>query len=50
MRLPDYQVTGEGKVTIFLLHGIYGSKEYWRPQTQRLVAPGYRVVAWGAPG
>ena len=50
MRLPDYQVTGEGKVTVFLLHGIYGSKEYWRYQTERLVARGYRVVAWDAPG
>jgi len=50
MRMPDYQVTGEGKVTIFLLHGIYGSKEYWRYQTERLVARGYRVVAWDAPG
>jgi pimeloyl-ACP methyl ester carboxylesterase len=50
MRLPDYTVTGDGKVTVFLLHGIYGSKEYWRPQTERLVARGYRVVAWDAPG
>lgn len=50
MRLPDYQVTGEGKVTIFLLHGIYGSKEYWRYQTERLVGRGYRVVSWDAPG
>lgn len=50
MRLPDYMVTGEGRVTIFLLHGIYGSKEYWRFQTERLVARGYRVVAWDAPG
>ena len=50
MRMPDYQVTGEGKVTVFLLHGIYGSKEYWRYQTERLVARGYRVVAWDAPG
>ena len=50
MRLPDYQVTGEGKVTIFLLHGIYGSKEYWRYQTARLTGRGYRVVAWDAPG
>lgn len=50
MRMPDYQVTGAGKVTVFLLHGIYGSKEYWRPQTERLVARGYRVVAWDAPG
>ena len=29
MRLPDYTVTGDGKVTVFPLHGIYGSKEYW---------------------
>jgi pimeloyl-ACP methyl ester carboxylesterase len=50
MRLPDYTVTGDGKVTVFLLHGIYGSKEYWRYQTERLVARGYRVVAWDAPG
>src|SRR5262245_11437069 len=50
MKLPDYTVSGEGKVTVFLLHGIYGSKEYWRPQTERLLARGYRVVAWDAPG
>jgi pimeloyl-ACP methyl ester carboxylesterase len=50
MRLPDYMVTGDGRVTVFLLHGIYGSKEYWRFQTARLVARGYRVVAWDAPG
>jgi pimeloyl-ACP methyl ester carboxylesterase len=50
MRLPDHTVTGGGKVTVFLLHGIYGSKEYWRYQTERLVARGYRVVAWDAPG
>ena len=50
MRLPDYTVTGAGKVTVFLLHGIYGAKEYWRHQTERLVGRGYRVVAWDAPG
>jgi 3-oxoadipate enol-lactonase len=50
MRMPDYQVTGDGKVTVFLLHGIYGAKDYWRYQTERLVARGYRVVAWDAPG
>jgi 3-oxoadipate enol-lactonase len=50
MRMPDYQVTGEGNTTIFLLHGIYGAKDYWRFQTERLVARGYRVVAWDAPG
>ena len=50
MRTPDYQVSGDGRTTVFLLHGIYGSKEYWRPQTERLVARGYRVVGWDAPG
>ena len=50
MGMPDFQVTGAGRVTIFLLHGIYGSKEYWRYQTERLIARGYRVVAWDAPG
>ena len=50
MTMPDFQVTGEGRTTVFLLHGIYGSKEYWRFQVERLVARGYRVVAWDAPG
>jgi len=50
MRMPDYQVTGAGGTTVFLLHGIYGAKDYWRYQTERLVARGYRVVAWDAPG
>jgi 3-oxoadipate enol-lactonase len=35
---------------VFLLHGMYGAKDYWRYQTERLVARGYRVVAWDAPG
>jgi 3-oxoadipate enol-lactonase len=48
--MPDYQVTGEGQVTVFLLHGMYGAKDYWRYQTERLVGRGYRVVAWDAPG
>jgi len=48
--MPDYQVTGAGKTTVFLLHGIYGSKEYWRFQVERLVARGFRVVSWDAPG
>lgn len=49
-RLPDYSVTGAGKVTVFLLHGIYGSKDYWRYVTERLVMRGFRVVAMDAPG
>ncbi|MGE0808406.1 MAG: alpha/beta fold hydrolase [Burkholderiaceae bacterium] len=48
--LPDYLVSGEGDTTVYLLHGAYGSKEYWRYTTARLNAAGYRVVAWDAPG
>ncbi|MEO7403753.1 MAG: alpha/beta hydrolase [Burkholderiales bacterium] len=49
--LPDYSVTHDaGRTTVYLLHGIYGAKEYWRYQTERLVARGYRVIAWEAPG
>lgn len=48
--LPDYQVSGNSERTVFLLHGLYGSKDYWRFHTARLLARGYRVVAWDAPG
>jgi 3-oxoadipate enol-lactonase len=48
--LPVHEVWGHGSTTVFLLHGMYGAKEYWRPQAERLVALGYRVVAWDAPG
>jgi pimeloyl-ACP methyl ester carboxylesterase len=48
--LPVHQVWGQGSTTVFLLHGMYGAKEYWRPEAERLVALGYRVVAWDAPG
>ncbi len=51
MALPDYQLTNDaGRVTVYLLHGIYGAKDYWRYVTERLVARGYRVIAWEAPG
>lgn len=49
-RLPDYSVAGDGDVTIYLLHGGYGSKDYWRYEIAELVRAGYRVVAWDAPG
>lgn len=49
-RLPDYQVAGSGNFTIFLLHGAYGSKTYFRDEIAALTARGYRVVAWDAPG
>ncbi|MBX3453724.1 alpha/beta fold hydrolase [Ferrovibrio sp.] len=49
-RLADYMATGDGPVTVFLLHGGYGAKEYWRPEIAALAQAGYRVIAWDAPG
>lgn len=48
--LPDYSVTGTGPVTIFMLHGAFGAKEYWRNQLQAFSDLGLRIVAWDAPG
>lgn len=50
MRMPDFVKIGDGPVTLFLLHGGYGSKEYWANEIPALVERGYRVVAWDAPG
>lgn len=52
--LPDYAVhhprgTARG-TTVFLLHGAFGAKEYWRAQLEALTGAGYRVVSWDAPG
>ncbi len=49
-RLPDHEVVGRGSFTVYLLHGAYGSREYFREQIAALVERGYRVVAWDAPG
>lgn len=49
-RMPDHQIAGEGPTTVFLLHGAYGSKEYFRYEIETLVRAGLRVVAWDAPG
>lgn len=49
-RFPDYQVAGDGETTVFLLHGAYGSKDYFRAEIETLTRNGYRVVAWDAPG
>lgn len=49
-QIPDYQVAGDGDTTIYLLHGAYGSKEYWRFTIREFTRAGYRVVAWDAPG
>ena len=48
--LPDYMVSGDSDTTVYLLHGAYGSKEYWRFTVRALTRAGYRVVAWDAPG
>ena len=49
-RMPDYGVWGDGDWTVFLLHGGYGSKDYWLPQVKSLVNEGFRVIAWDTPG
>jgi len=49
-RIPDFLVSGEGETTVFLLHGAYGSKDYFRNEIATLVGDGLRVVAWDAPG
>ena len=49
-RIPDHSVTGDGDLTVFLLHGAVGAKEYWRYQIAALAGAGYRVVAWDCPG
>lgn len=49
-RFPDFQVSGAGDTTVFLLHGAYGAKDYFRYQIATLVEAGLRVVAWDAPG
>lgn len=49
-RFPDHQVAGAGDTTVFLLHGAYGSKDYFRAEIETLVRAGLRVVAWDAPG
>ena len=49
-RIPDHSVWGDGEHTVFLLHGGYGSSEYWRPEIKLLTEAGYRVVAWDTPG
>ena len=51
--LPDYAVhhpVGPARATVFLLHGAFGAKEYWRTQVQAFIQAGYRVVSWDAPG
>lgn len=52
--LPDYSVThAQGSAngtTVFLLHGAFGAKEYWRAQIECLAQHGYRVIAWDVPG
>jgi pimeloyl-ACP methyl ester carboxylesterase len=48
--LPDYEVHGEGDVTLFLLHGAYGDRYYFDDAITRWTGAGLRVVAWTCPG
>lgn len=48
--LPDYQVSGEGETTLFMLHGAYGDGRYFEDAVARHVADGLRVVTWTCPG
>lgn len=50
VRIPDHSVSGTGDITVFLLHGAFGAKEYWLRQIEALTGAGFRVVAWDAPG
>lgn len=50
LRMPDFQVAGDSDTTVFLLHGAYGSKDYFQHEIETLVRAGLRVVAWDAPG
>lgn len=49
-RLPDFVKFGDGPVAVFMLHGGYGSSEYWLPTAKRFARDGYRAIAWDAPG
>ncbi len=50
-RMPDHEVHGDGDTTLFLLHGAYGSKEYFRDLTAALVGAGLGDGrGCGAPG
>lgn len=48
--LPEHYVVGKGEVSVFMLHGAYGSGEYFRNTAEYLANRGYRVVVWDAPG
>ncbi|MEI6469862.1 MAG: alpha/beta hydrolase [Betaproteobacteria bacterium] len=51
MKIPDYSVHGDGSdTTVYLLHGAYGAKEYWRYLIEQLTLSGYRCIAWDMPG
>jgi 3-oxoadipate enol-lactonase len=54
LALPDYAIhhpaDGGCGTTVFLLHGAFGAKEYWRAQVAAFTQAGYRVVSWDAPG
>ncbi|VVE32513.1 alpha/beta hydrolase [Pandoraea aquatica] len=47
---PAYRESGDGPLTLVLLHGIGGNRHVWPAQFDTFVAAGYRVVAWDMPG
>ncbi|VVE85189.1 alpha/beta fold hydrolase [Pandoraea sputorum] len=47
---PAYRESGDGPLTLVLLHGIGGNRHVWPAQFNTFVAAGYRVVAWDMPG
>ncbi len=49
-RIPDHCVWGHADHTVYLLHGGYGSMEYWGPEVKALLDQGHRVIAWDTPG
>jgi pimeloyl-ACP methyl ester carboxylesterase len=48
--MPAHLSRGEGDPTLFLLHGIGGSKEYWSLDLEVFANAGYRAVALDLPG
>ena len=54
MRLPAFDVQGQGDVAVLLLHGIGGGRSIWNDAasgtTRALAAAGYRAVAVDLPG
>jgi 3-oxoadipate enol-lactonase len=48
-QVPDYVIKGAGEPTLVFLHGLGGTKDYFRA-TIDLLARRHRCVAWSMPG